>query len=238
MGSPAEVLADARRNQVGPFLPAREEWLAGWAGPLLADIEHYGMNVHAVQTRTGDFNGFHEVHFRHGGVCMDAEVALSCIRLDVRRPEVRDHLVRLGCPAWARDVPAAVWAWGMGVRPAALLGQWDTDPPTHGFHCRKPLLNTRVPGGYLLRHEAFDGNVVNGECTGFSALHPSWATCGLSGRAPLHDCRPAADLAALRAGCILEEAGDPRDPTKPPGWYVPLLGGGVGWWTKEGSDAG
>ena len=44
------------------------------------------------------------------GVVMDADVPLSAIRLDTRRPEVRDHLVRMGCPAWARDVPAGVWA--------------------------------------------------------------------------------------------------------------------------------
>lgn len=36
--------------------------------------------------------------------------------------------------------------------------------------------------------------------------------------------RRADGLAALRAGCILEEPG---------GWYVPLLGGGAGWWVRE-----
>lgn len=50
------------------------------------------------------------------GVVMDADVPLSAIRLDTRLPAVRDHLVRMGCPTWARHVPAAARCWGQRAR--------------------------------------------------------------------------------------------------------------------------
>lgn len=215
--SPADILSAARRNIVGPYLPARRVWLAGWVGPVMWRVSP---NTDALETAiaTGFMHGGRaELRFLDGNTTMRP---VERVRLDVHRPEVRDHLVRLGCPEWARDVPAWVWAWGMGVEVRAALGEWDAEPPTHGFHHRRPLFHTSVPGGYLLRHEAYEGNVVDGECKGFGVVPPRWSTCGVGSPAPWGECMAAADLAALNAGCILREPG---------GWLVPLPGGGVGY---------
>jgi hypothetical protein len=107
--SPADILAAARQNVVGPYLPARREWLEGrgWIGPVVADTGRaYPWRFEA-------------------GERPYSQQVINSIRLDVHRPEVRDHLVRCGCPEWVRDVPAAVWAWGMGVEVVDVITPWN-----------------------------------------------------------------------------------------------------------------
>jgi hypothetical protein len=147
--SPADILAAARRSIVGPYLPARLEWLDGWCGPLTADVEHYGVGLSCIQApgRHGPMMGLFEVHFRFGGIIMDVEVPLSTIRLDTRIPAVRDHLVRLGCPEWARDVPAAVWAWGSGVEVSDVITPWSDASDLAALNAGCIL---RVEGGWLV----------------------------------------------------------------------------------------
>lgn len=218
-----DILTAARENPVSPYVPARAEWLEGWCGPIIASVDLYGDILHAVQLRTGEMLGLHEIHFRYGGVVMDADVPLSAIRLDLRRREVRHLLVDHGCPAWARDVPAAVWAWASGVEIRELLDPWIPPPWSDGFvhlrsrHGAEPTVNA--------------GAVVDDRCD--PGDEPGWClqprggvfrrTALTSGPETGADGRACADLAALRAGCVLEEAD---------GWYVPLVGGGVGWWAR------
>lgn len=175
--SPADILAAARQNIVGPYLPARKEWLEGWAGPVLG----YGWGFGDTRSRKADE-----------------------LLLDVRRPEVRDHLVRLGCPEWARDVPAGVWAWGMGASVVRALLAWQ---PLNGSpdnaHYRPTTNNewaaTVGPEGWCLDLPR-PARRMRGPETG-------------------DEGRACADIAALNAGCILRVEG---------GWLVPLPGGGIG----------
>lgn len=198
----------ARQNVVGPYLPAREELLEGWCGPLVADVEHYGVGLSCIQApgRHGPMMGLFEVHFRFGGIVMDAEVPLSAIRLDTSRPEVRDHLVRLGCPDWARDVPAAVWAWGSGVgvvdvlRPVTRLGT-----TTEKFPVWVRL--GRNTGDVGWNFAAGDVRIADGETFDMAFVR----TC------------LERDIAALHAGCILRVEG---------GWLVPMPDGGIGFFEE------
>jgi len=221
--SPADILAAARQNVVGPYLPARREWLDGWCGPLTADVEHYGVGLSCIQApgRHGPMMGLFEVHFRFGGIVMDAEVPLSTIRLDTRIPAVRDHLVRLGCPEWARDVPAAVWAWGTnGKAPRMVLGAWDdawaprmdrwSTSPVNGV-----CASTMIPD----RAEALE------DWAGWMFRLP--ANSPSSGPETGDEGRACADVAALNAGCILRVEG---------GWLVPLPGDGVGYFKEVSRD--
>ena len=103
-----EILAAARANPVGPYVPAREEWLRWWTGPVeYLDKFHDPAGRRVVSA------------YGAGGMANGAPV--DRIRLALRRPECRDLLVRHGCPAWARDVPAAVWA-----APGSWVNQWNT----------------------------------------------------------------------------------------------------------------
>ena len=141
-------------------------------------------------------------HLRHpdGGRLVAVADVVDRIRLDVHRPEVRDHLVRLGCPEWARDVPAAVWAWGNGVPVASALVRWSGMGwmgRDWGRGCPQFMCVVNSDGWKL----GFNGGTV-----------ASGPETGDEGRA-------CADLAALNAGCILRVEG---------GWLVPLPGGGIG----------
>ena len=129
--TPAEQLAAARERVVGPYLPAREEWLMGWVGPCSPD------NCDDSDVAICD-----------GQIVDDRWVgAPSGIRLNVHRPEVRDHLVRLGCPEWARDVPAAVWCWGAGVEVADVITSWSDASDLAALNAGCIL---RVEGGWLV----------------------------------------------------------------------------------------
>ena len=212
--TPAEQLAAARQNVVGPYLPAREEWLRGWAGSVMWRVSP---NTDVLETAIATgfvFNGRAELRLTNGTTMQQPDR----IRLDVHRPEIRDHLVRLGCPEWARDVPAAVWGWGMGVDVKAALGGWFTHPwdPTRKrqtiacdhLHMHWPFVDAdgwrlpTFPGGRPGPHRA------------------SGPETGDEGRA-------CADLAAIHAGCILRVEG---------GWLVPMPDGGIGFFEEVNRD--
>ena len=199
--SPADILAAARQNVVGPYLPARRVWLAGWVGPVMWRVSP---NTDALETAiaTGFMHGGRaELRFLDGNTTMRP---VERVRLDVNRPEVRDLLCRRGCPEWARDVPAAVWAWGMGASVVRALLAWQ---PLNGSpdnaHYRPTTNNewaaTVGPEGWCLDLPR-PARRMRGPETG-------------------DEGRACADLAALNAGCILRVEG---------GWLVPLPGGGIG----------
>jgi len=226
MDSPADILAAARLNPVGPYLPAREEWLTGWTGPLT--VRASGVSG------TRPAGGLHPAIACDGGVLYDDDPSgepgwqyvdrsdigaewgtVAEVLLDARRSEVRALLIRHGCPEWARDVPAAVWAWGNGAGPWDAYGRWGSD---RGLHYRDPVCGHHrvwvydtaagIEGGY-----------------GWAFGHPAEGSTKGSETGP--EGRALVDVTALRGMCVLEEPG---------GWYVPLPGGGVGWWAKEVSD--
>jgi hypothetical protein len=129
--SPSDILAAARQNVVGPYLPARREWLEGrgWIGPVVADTGRaYPWSFEA-------------------GERPYSQQAINGIRLDVNRPEVRDLLCRRGCPEWARDVPAAVWAWGSGVEVSDVITPWSDASDLAALNAGCIL---RVEGGWLV----------------------------------------------------------------------------------------
>lgn len=199
--TPAETLAAARLSPVGPYATPRPEWLDGWCGPVeWLDTFSEPVGRWVVST--------------YGAGGMANEAPIERIRLDLRRHECRDLLCRHGCPAWARDVPAAVWAWvgGVEVRQIAWAPTF-TNARCCAFSLGdRPAWWTATPGD----RDAFTDPVSDG--------HLGWAACGEHGPETGDEARVCIILAALRAGCVLEEAD---------GWCVPLVGGGVGWWPKN-----
>ena len=152
------------------------------------------------------------------GVVMDADVPLSAIRLDTRRPEVRDHLVRMGCPAWARDVPAGVWAWGMGAHVIGEVGRWaDGARPAIGDLPRGAAEWIGTDAARAWDELSMCAGGWRGWALYVAGAQQQGPETGDLGRA-------CADVAALRAGCILREPG---------GWLVPLPRGGVGFFAEE-----
>lgn len=200
--TPIEVLIAARNILVGPYLTPKPEWLIGWTGPVEVYI---GPDTRWIPAALLDGS---TVFALHEGLPQ---------RLDCRRSEVRDLLVRHGCPAWARDVPPAVWCWGMGVGPLRPPHSVWKVKDGQAYHYRE------VDRKYLYLGElfAFDAddpdNLVGWEVKGdFNEDRLSAGPeTGALGRA-------CADLTALRDRCLLEEAD---------GWYVP--GNEIGWWPRE-----
>ena len=212
--TPAETLAAARGNVVGPYVPAREEWLEGcivpirWRGvrdgpwrmgvwgPLGSSSE---APVWGIVTSTDG----HDVGYEKA--------------LDLTRPEVQDHLVRRGAPEWARKLPAALWVWAVsGKVMEDVLKPWE---PWYGraeirIGTRKTRRCTLSPTASGCWEWSYD--VVAPE---HRQIVCATVETGPEGMA-------CADLAALRAGCILEE---------PDGWLVPLPDGGIGFWPREGA---
>lgn len=137
--TPAEQLAAARERVVGPYLPAKAEWTDPWTGPCEASSVHDWKE--GVVLRGG------RLLMTYGGRSVDVGFDRCQVRLDVRRPEVRDHLVRLGCPEWARDVPAAVWCWGAGVEVADVVPRWNDAADLAALNAGCIV---REPGGWLV----------------------------------------------------------------------------------------
>lgn len=183
--TPAEQLAAARGNVVGPYVPAREEWLEGsivpirWRGvrdgpwrmgvwgPLGSSSE---APVWGIVTSTDG----HDVGYEKA--------------LDLTRPEVQDHLVRGGAPAWARDIPAALWVWATGVEPKVVFPKWVAVD-----HFANPWERAMGLPGLIVGVYRFGWRVeVGGKVV---ATGPETGPEGMA----------CADVAALRIGCILEE---------------------------------
>jgi hypothetical protein len=147
--SPSDILAAARQNVVGPYLPARREWLRGWAGPVQFLCRPGDTSPNDSLDGWEDASTCTGSHLRHpdGGRLVAVADVVDRIRLDVNRPEVRDHLVRLGCPEWGRDVPAAVWAWGAGVEVSDVITPWSDASDLAALNAGCIL---RVEGGWLV----------------------------------------------------------------------------------------
>ena len=110
--TPTDILAAARLSPLSPVVPAREEWLKDWIGPVVYDDAPA-----ALMGPDNDYPGGQWCLSRPDGWevmndttwCLCAEA--GHIRLDLRRPEVRDRLVRCGAPAMCREDVARAMAW-------------------------------------------------------------------------------------------------------------------------------
>lgn len=198
--SPADILAAARQNVVGPYLPAKAEWLEGHVGPFMLATDSVPYVAVSRIVRTDGRVGYVCASCTTPSVTIHA--IAENIRLDARIPSVRDHLVRHGCPEWARDVPAAVWCWGMtGVAPTRLRCQWRE----------------------VYRHYADPAVPISADATVWCRSEQAPNNGGHRLFADDAEGRACADVAALNAGCILREPG---------GWLVPMPDGGIGFFPE------
>ena len=87
--TPTDILTAARALLLSPVVPAREEWLVDWCGPVQwCDGEVWCTDTFGLATGPGRLRLY----------------GIARFRLDLRRPEVRDRLVRCGVlPAPLRD---------------------------------------------------------------------------------------------------------------------------------------
>lgn len=218
--TPIEQLAAARLNVVGPYLPAREEWLKGWTGVVIRltemgeDSDPRAGDIGYTTGRTSDRGELVETAAWQSG-SRRRWPAISWLGIDPRRPEVRDRLVRCGAPAWARDIPAALWVWAMtGKVPRFVLREWD-----EAWSPRVDRWSAGPVNGACLSTMVPDARLELEDWLGWKFRAP--ADAPQSGPETGAIGRAHADLAALRARCILIE---------PDGCYVPLADGGIGWW--------
>jgi len=124
--SAADILTAARANPLSPIVPAREEWLKDWTGPVLW--------LDTFRTREGKW-----VASAYGPGGMANGAPAERIRLDLRRPEVRDRLVRCGAPPIVRDSVAAALTWVLTGRDI-MAGLRD---------CPEEVLTPRHDGWYI-----------------------------------------------------------------------------------------
>ena len=219
--TPADILAAARLSPLSPVVPAREEWLEHWVGPVLVHRHHPDVPA-----------GFWDDGAYIGGWA-DSGLVRTCdqerMRLDLHRREVRDRMMRCGAPEWCRDSVAGALAVATGTSPFKLFPKWHQRDPRREDFGRVGAND----GRYL--HVAAGGH-MSGTLWDTDRTWIPWWRWNLSrfdghfitvseGRESTPDAaKAAADLAALHAGCVLEEAD---------GWYIPLPGGAVGWLPKE-----
>ena len=222
----SDPLTLARATPLGPYVPATEAMLRGWCGPVLVDIdgalipgsliapdmrpEAERAGPWTVYPRDDEWPDLHDAY----------KLARSCrtqdIRLDTRREEVRDRLCRLGLlPHALRDHPGAAVAAGMGlvvVHERVLLPYCEDGDLGH--HCR----HTHAFGRLNAYIRAMPAQGSSGFAWGVGFLDAAGS------ESTVESAELAADLAALRLGCVLEE---------PDGYLIPLPGGGVGFVPKE-----
>ena len=194
--TPTDILAAARLSPLSPVVPAREEWIQGWRGPVLLA----GQRATVFWTSSdGRRVGVITDELREEGTYL-----AGLLSLDLRRPEVRDRLVRCGAPEWCRDSVAGMLAWVVGGKASGLGMSWVHAPVDTLWTWRRPEPRRVAPIVSVGSH--------------------GWSVFSLGGPETGPEGRTCADLAALRAGCVL---------TEPDGWYIPLPGGAVGWLPKE-----
>ena len=194
--TPADILAAARLSPLSPVVPAREEWLEHWVGPVLVHRHH--PDVPAGFWDDGAYIG----GWADSGLVRTRDQ--ERMRLNLRRPEVRDRLVRCGAPEWCRDSVAGMLAWVVGGKASGLGMSWVHAPVDTLWTWRRPEPRRVAPIVSVGSH--------------------GWSVFSLGGPETGPEGRTCADLAALRAGCVL---------TEPNGWYIPLPDGAVGWLPKE-----
>lgn len=199
--TPTDILAAARANPLSPVVPAREAWLKDWIGPVLAPAG--AENGDYIESAIVGTDGGRAYWY-----CIEADRFDfgdgEDLRLDLRRPEVRDRLVRCGAPEWCQDNVAGMLGWVIGGKASGLGRSWVHVPVDTLWTWRRPEPR-RV------------GPIV-------SVGSHGWSVFSLRGPETGPEGRTCADLAALRAGCVLEETD---------GWYIPIPGGAVGWLPKE-----
>lgn len=194
------------------YIPAREEWLKGWCGPVLVDIDGalvpgalIGPDTRPEAERAGpwtvypcddDWPDLHDAY----------KLARSCptdsIRLDPRRPEVRDMLARaLNLPESHRVGEWAVaLCWFAGHAGRAVADVLSTYVPSDMLVGGKPQLYTRRSASTLLSVlVAADGWSISR-----NGVHV-WNRADYIARGPETGLagKLAADLAALNADCAL-----------------------------------
>lgn len=197
------LLTEAMNNVISPYIPARPEWLEGWCGPAVASVDGVDWDASLVAVFGGGVNC--AVHTSHGGTLHS--FLWPDIRLDLTRPEVRDLLIRRGAPAWARDIPAALWVWATAGSVLSVdRWKWLQD-------FREPGWFSRGRGDVPLRVVTPSGWWCSTSPLGTRAAGPETGDAG----------REAADRAALAHGCILTE----------PGGYIVPTPTGPGWWPEE-----
>lgn len=204
---PVSIRAVARGRAVGPYLLARDEWLKEYAGSFMLATDSV---PYVAVSRIVRADG------RVGYVCASCtapSVTLPAvaenIRLNVNIPAVRDHLVRMGCPAKFRDVPAAVWCWGLGLRVVDAL------------HSVAQLCDSTA------RYSVWVRRSVAGKY-GWNVhwIPPQGCVDPAAARQVIFEQE---DAAALHAGCILWVDADEHGPA---GWLVPLPDGEIGFFPE------
>lgn len=107
--TPTDILAAARLSPLSPVVAAREEWIKGWRGPVLLA----GQRATVFWTSSdGRRVGVITDELREEGTYM-----VGLLSLDLRRPEVRDRLIRCGAPEWCMESVAGMLGWVLGGRP-------------------------------------------------------------------------------------------------------------------------
>lgn len=212
--TPADILAAARANPLSAIVPAQKEWLLGWTGPTTSACERCGSaDIRHNCSYCGDSTYDHECNDgcrRCGGVPMKA--------VDLRRPEVRDRLVRCGAPDWCRESVAGMLAWTTGgTAPRFVLREWDD-----AWAPRVDRWSAAPVNGACVSTMCPDACLELEDWSGWKMRVPAIAP--RSGQEVGPDGRACADLAAMHEGCVL---------TEPDGWYIPLPDGKIGWLPRE-----
>ena len=174
-------------------IPATPALLEGWVGPGLRQTDQGDWTPCAIlgPSRSPDY-----VVVSHFGYQPAARI--DRLRLDARRPEVRDRVVRaLDLPAWMRDTPGGLDVWqaaGLIACAAAGMVPRGLDTSRWGDDFREPEWETRGSGvGFVpLRIVRASG----WSCEDTPATKVRGPETGDAGRL-------AADTAALANGCAL-----------------------------------
>ena len=198
--TPADILAAARSNPLSAIVPTREEWLNGYEGSL----RYMGEHGPIAAWRIGGGDDHHHVVFIRGLSVDAVTCGAERLRFDLRRREVRHRLVDCGAPEWCRESVAGMLGWVVSRKASGLGRSWVHVPVDSLWTWRRP-----EPGRA--------GTIVSIGDHGWSVFH-------LRGPETGPEARSCADLAALHAGCVLEEAD---------GWYIPLPDDGVGWLPRK-----
>lgn len=215
------------------LVPSRVDLLQAWMGPVRVSGPGSGTASAFVYDLYPLPNGEYRVWWsRLDGVRTPG--SLSQVFLSLDRDEVRDRFVRCGAPAWAKDHPAALLAWALGIFPQDVLQPWETAMPATSVEdnpeggatwIRRPMFDPKNRGGSLwVGSRTEPWRPFGWECSLVRSLSEPWTWTRGTETGP-EGCL-FADIEALNAGFVLAE---------PTGWYIPLPDNKVGWLPKEGT---